>query len=172
MANVPFSFPVLHIAEPTGENDGSWLDTHVNSNPFTIGDRRKIRAQVYVGDIIMDAEGRTWRLLKLIDLGQSRDSFLGWLGARMFGSHDIRYELSDELNLSFSKIKDRIGAMISADPESYVGEAATEDGSLSEEQWMEQVRLFAQKVRNAVSPIELIAIVDYNSHVIWPATTS
>ena len=83
----------------------------------------------------------------------------------MFRLNDIRYELSEELGLPFSEIKERVAAAIRANPEVYSrGEYALEvyDASKTNE---ELVDGFLEQVGACERPLELIAAVHFHDLV-------
>lgn len=167
MSNLPFKFPVLWLPDATkGRNPNSALEALMSSTPFTSGSKKDIEKQSMVGDIIMDVDGRTWRLLKLVDLGFTRETMLQRIFAWIFGSHEIRYELSEQLSLPFLEIKELARAAILANPDAHQGEAVHEDGNLSDEQLATRIQNYADRVRKALSPLELIAMVDFNTYII------
>jgi hypothetical protein len=96
MSNPPFKFPILRIPDPNaGDRWEDLIGFDYEGDHFTVGNRQAIRKQIYVGNLIMDARGRTWRLLKLVDLGVGGKSFWEKFVAQMFGMHAIRYDLSE-----------------------------------------------------------------------------
>ena len=166
MSDPPFTFPILSIPDPNPL--GRWQDmVGVSFNPadFTVGSREDIEKRFYVGNLIMDADGRSWRVLKLVNLGFGGTSFWGKLVARVFGSYDIHHELSEELKLPFSDIKERVCATILSNPGSHLGEAAIERGDLSPEREQALLTEFLTKIHDAATPFELIAVIDYNNYV-------
>jgi hypothetical protein len=166
MSDLPFKFPALSIPEP---NPGhTWEDFAVvlfNDGPLTVCTKKDIRRLPYVGNLVMDVEGRTWRLEKLIDLGYSRDSWWESFIARRFGMRRTRYELSEQLDLTLEEIKDRLCATILANPEGYTGEAAVEDSTIPQEKYEQRPKELIDKVKATISPLELIATMDFYNYV-------
>jgi hypothetical protein len=166
MSDLPFKFPILRIPDPnSGDRWEDLIGFDYDGDHFTAGDRKSIYKQIYVGNLIMDAKGRSWRLLKLVDLGIGGKSFWETFLARVFGMHDIRYELSEELNIPLSEIKERVCATILANPEAYRGEKTLEEGDLSPEREKALLDELIGNVRAAASPRELIAAMEDNDYV-------
>jgi hypothetical protein len=166
MSDLPFKFPILRIPEPnTGGRWEDLVDFDYDGSHFSVGNRESIYKQIYVGNLIMDAKGRTWRLLKLVDLGIGGKTFWEKFFAQVFGSHAIRYDLSEELKMPFSEIKERVCATVLANPDAYRGEKVLEEGDLSPEREKALLEQFLGNVRAAATPRELIAAMEDNDYV-------
>ena len=164
---LPFKFPLLRIPEPNqeGQKWPDYLHVHCDDESFVVGDRKQIIGRFFVGHLIFDALGRSWRIEDLTDLGFRERPLVGRLLGHVFRLHDIRYELSPELGLPFSAIRDKVADVILADPELYArGAQAIEvyDYSKTNEELFAE---FLTQVRNSVRPLELIAAVHFHEWV-------
>lgn len=165
MNDPPFKFPVLRIPDPHDSHKDEYLGVHYEARDFTVGSEERIRGDFYVGHLIFDALGRTWRLNELTDLGFQERSFWGLIWRGVFRLKDIRYELSEELGMSFSDVKGRVLAEIAAKNDIYSrGEYAKEvfDASKSNEELLDE---FVAQVRDSQRPLELIAVIYFHDLV-------
>jgi hypothetical protein len=166
MNNLPFRFPVLRIPEPNNSlRESEYLGVHCERSDFTIGSEEHIRGDFYVGHLIFDALGRTWRLNALTNLGFKARPFWSRILGPVFGLSDIRYELSEELGMSFADVKEQLLMEVAAKGDIYSrGEYAKEvfDASKSNEELLDE---FVMQVRNSERPLELIAVVYFHDFV-------
>ncbi len=166
MSDPPFKFPILRIPEPnTGDRWEDLIGFDYEVEHFQVGTKKDIAKQIYVGNLIVDSKGRSWRLLNLIDLGIGGPTLVQRILARLFGTHQIRYELSSELKIPFSEIKERVCATILANPEAYRGEKTLEEGDLPPEREQALLDGLIGSVRAAASARELIAAMEDNDYV-------
>ena len=67
MITVPFKFPALLVPAPNDSDQ--WQDqlwVACDDSSFTVGDKKHIKGRFYVGNLIFDSLGRSWRLNDLL----------------------------------------------------------------------------------------------------------
>lgn len=159
MTDLPFKFPILTVPGLDPEKWWERVDIHEDENWFTTLDRHDLKTREQVGRVLMDAAGRSWRIVDLHDLGLKGSGLWERFWSAVFGNHRVRYEFSEELHLPFEDIKESICTAIRAKPDSWRCDEAIagEDGPPREEE--EMLEELIGKVRKAKSPRKLMAVI-------------
>jgi hypothetical protein len=156
-------FPVFTIptSDPTDSIEDIELYFSHDSLTLLARDRRNSRDQV--GRLLVDFSGRGWRVTDMIDLGMEAHGLVERLYARLFGVHRIRYELSEELHLTFDEIKDRVRTAIREHPDAWRDdEAVAGEGGRPPRDEQEMLEELLAKVGGAKSILELMAVLDFH----------
>ena len=163
MNDLPFKFPVFTIP---GLDPAKWweiINVYANEDEFTRLERRNLKNPEELGRIVVDAKGRSWRLLSVKELGVDARNLWQWLYFSAFGSRRVKYELSEELHLSFEEIKESICTAIRAKPDSWRDdEALAGEGGEEPRDEQEMLEELLGKIRAAKNSLNIIAVI--NAH--------
>lgn len=160
MNDLPFKFPILTVPGLDPEKWWELVNIHADENELTTLNGRELKSREEVGRVVMDATGRSWRILDVHDLGPSGTGLWSRFWAAVFGQRRVKYEVSEELRLPFEEIKESICTAIRAKPDSWRDDEAVagEDGSPREEE--EMLEELIGKVREAKSPRKLMTVIE------------
>jgi hypothetical protein len=163
VSGLPFRFPILTIPGLDPERWWELVNVHASEEEFTKLDRHERKVREEVGRVLVDADGRSWRVLDLTDRGIDARGPWRWFWAWVFGKHRVEYEISAELGLPFKDIKDNMCAAIRAKPDSWRCDEAIagEDGEEPRDE-QEMLEELIAKIRGARDPLEIIAAI--NAH--------
>lgn len=160
MSDLPFKFPILTVPGLDPEKWWELVNIHEDEDEFTTLDRHELQSREEVGRVVLDIQGRSWRILDVQDLGLKGTGLWGRFWSGVFGNHRVKYAVSEELRLSFEDIRESICTAIRAKPDSWRCDEAIagEDGPPREEE--EMLEELIAKVRGAQNPRTLKAVIE------------
>ncbi len=161
MSGLPFKCPVLAFMRdygPSAQEDRETLEWFLDEDALTRLDSFELKNGAHADMLLVDLAGRSWRVVKLTDLGPDGKG-LGKLLFRIFSGHRVQYDVRVDEPLPFGALKERICASIQANPDHWRDDEAVagEAGAPRDEQDMMDELL--RSVRNAKSMLELIPIM-------------
>ncbi len=161
--DLPFKFPILTIADPNPEIDWERIDVHFSWDAFTNLGRYEREKRRQVGRLVMDVSGRSWRILDMRDLGVQANDPIDRFWSKVFGTHRVQYEISEELNLPLEEIQERACATVLANPDAWTdNEIFAGEGGLPAREPEDVLDELIANVRGAKSPLELLAVIDFH----------
>ena len=163
--DLPIRFPILTIPEPRPERFWETVNIHFKWDTFTYLDRRELKSREEVGRVLMDYDGRSWRIEDMVATPIRTNGIWDVFWTKTFGYRRAKYQLSNELGLSLGVIKDRISTIIRAHPDAWRDDEAGESGVMPIDE-EEALNEFLSKVAAAKSPLELMAVIEFQGRLI------
>ena len=160
MTALPLRYPILALVpdyEPDLVVGREQLEVHFNEDWFTAVPVWHLKKGTRAGVLLVDLEGRNWRIAKVSDQGAIGETF--W--KRIFGRvRRVQFDLSEEPPVSFDELKGRVCNSIQAN--SVVGWCR--QPAYGAPGWPPRDRgdvlvEFQEKIRAANSMLELIAVL-------------
>ena len=108
MTALPLRYPILALVpdyEPDLVVGREQLEVHFNEDWFTAVPVWHLKKGTRAGVLLVDLEGRNWRIAKVSDQGAIGETF--W--KRIFGRvRRVQFDLSEEPPVSFDELKGRV----------------------------------------------------------------
>jgi len=164
MTDLPMQFPVLALRRPIfhteGEPEHEDIEVFEHEGLLKHIDRWLAKKKDLVGALFVDATGRSWRVLDMVDLGAGGRSWRKILNIIFRTNRLIRYELREEERIPFETLRDRVCASIQANPDTWRDDEAIagEDGPPRDEQ--EMLDELTERVRKTTDFHKMIKVLD------------
>jgi hypothetical protein len=159
------TFPILVFVP----DYGGWaregledLDYFYDEKTFTKVDNFTLKNRPHLKMLLIDSAGRTWRVAGFTDLGPWGTSWMKVLRMMTLGSRKIAFHLTEEPQIPFDQVKERVAASILTHPDHWRDDEAIagEDGPIRDEQ--EMLDAFAQAARDAADLPALLDVLSWD----------